>query len=198
MSTWETSHTHTHTLTKQGPCGWNVFCWWVFKNGLVMHYIYNRTCLLSLCHSLVYVCLAAFFLIFSLLSLFCSSPLPPHPPPLPQKRKLIFSNQFFSLNVACVCVCVALMLEKFVFVFTCFDASLLCYQFSPPESTRCFFFLFHLVRSAQCVGLSVCQLWWMTVYLSQSSSHINSSPDSPAVTAIVVNWIHTAFLILHL
>lgn len=97
-----------------------------------------------------------------------------------------------------VCVCVALMLEKFVFVFTCFDASLLCYQFSPPESTRCFFFLFHLVRSAQCVGLSVCQLWWMTVYLSQSSSHINSSPDSPAVTAIVVNWIHTAFLILHL
>lgn len=72
-----------------------------------MHYIYNRTCLLSLCRSLVYVCLAAFFLIFSLLSLFCSSPLPPHPPPLPQKRKLIFSNQFFSLNVACVCVCCA-------------------------------------------------------------------------------------------
>lgn len=50
----------------------------------------------------------------------------------------------------CVCVCVALMLEKFVFVFTCFDASLLCYQFSPPESTRCFFFYFTL-----CVQLSV-------------------------------------------
>ena len=195
MSTWETSH----TLTKQGPCGWNVFCWWVFKNGLVMHYIYNRTCLLSLCRSLVHVGLAAFFLISSLLSLFCSSPLPPHPPPLPQRRKLIFSDQCFSPSVACACA-------------RCIDVQEVCICVYMLLHLCCVINLVHLNPLAAffkkkfyftlCVHLSVwdclCQLWWMTVYLSQSSSHINSSPDSPAVTAIVANWIHTVFLIFHL
>lgn len=166
MSTWETSHMHTHTLTKQGPCGWNVFCWWVFKNGLVMHYIYNRTCLLSLCRSLVYVCLAAFFLIFSLLSLFCSSPLPPHPPPLPQKRKLIFSNQFFSLNVACVCVCVLRWCSRSLYLCLHASTPLCCViNLVHLNPLAAFFFYFTLcVQLSVWVCLCVSYDEWLCIY----------------------------------
>ena len=161
MSTWETSHTHTHThthtLTKQGPCGCSVFCWWVFKNGLVMHYIYNRTCLLSLCRSLVYVCLAA----FSSFSDSCLS-FVPHPFLLLVLLHLLFLflrrestsflinsfHRMWRVRVQEVYICVYMLRHLFV----------VCYQFSPPESTGCFF-LFHFVRSALHVGLFVCQLW---------------------------------------
>lgn len=70
------------TQAKKHASSQSVFCCWVFKNGLVMHYIYNKTSLSLLFFSSLSV---------SLLSLNFLSLVPSPPPP-----GNIFTNHFLS------------------------------------------------------------------------------------------------------